>query len=127
MPRNLNRAQLIGRLGADPVVYNSNTGLIVNVSLATTYTHKNSTTGEKVDKTEWHKVVFFGKLAEIVQQYLRKGDKIYVEGALRTDKWTDKDNIERYTTKIIANYMEMLGSPGGRAEPKEKEDVNPYQ
>jgi single-strand DNA-binding protein len=127
MPRNLNQAQLIGYLGADPVVHRGELGLIVNISIATTYTYKNKTTGDKVDKTEWHRVVFYGNLAEVAEQYLRKGDKAFIQGALRTRKWTDKENIERYTTEIIAKELEMLGSSRNRTEKTEKEEVNPYQ
>lgn len=125
MARNLNRASLIGHLGGDPVIHKSESGVIARVSLATSYSYKSSKTGEKINKTEWHRLVFFGKLGEVAQQYLHKGDKILAEGPLRTQEWTDKEGIKRYTTEIHVNNMEMLGSPSGKSEPKE--DVNPYQ
>jgi single-strand DNA-binding protein len=119
MARNLNKAQVIGYLGADPTINRKDNMVIANISIATGSSYQDKTTGEKIKKTEWHKVVFFGKIAEIVEKYLSKGDKIFVEGPLRTRKWEDKEKVERYTTEIIANTMEMLVVKG-------KEEKNPY-
>jgi single-strand DNA-binding protein len=106
---SLNRVTLIGNLGKDPEVrYMQNGDAVANVSLATTDTWKDKA-GEKQEKTEWHRVTFYRKLAEIVQMYVGKGDSIYVEGRLETRKWTDKQGVERYTTEIIASEMKMLG------------------
>jgi single-strand DNA-binding protein len=115
MARGVNKVILIGNLGNDPEVrYTPSGSAVASVSLATSETWKDKQTGELQDRTEWHRVVFFSRLAEIVGEYLRKGSKIYVEGALRTRKWQDKNGQERYTTEIIAGEMHMLDSkPGG--------------
>ena len=111
MARGVNRVTLIGNLGADPQVRQTTSGSsVANVSLATSDRWKNKQTGDVEERTEWHRVIFFNRLAEIVGQYLRKGSKIYVEGSIRTRKWTDQNNMERYTTEIIANEMQMLDS-----------------
>lgn len=108
---SLNKWIGIGNLGADPEVrYLSDGSAVANVSIATTETWKDKTTGEKQEKTEWVRIIFFRKLAEIVGEYLKKGMQIYVEGKLQTRKWTDKEGIERYSTEIIASDMKMLGS-----------------
>ena len=86
---------------------------MANVSIATSESWKDKTTGEQQDRTEWHRVVFFGRLAEIVSEYLRKGSQVYVEGRLQTRKWQDKEGNDRYTTEIVANEMQMLGGRGG--------------
>lgn len=100
---------LIGKLGNDPTTrYLSNGDAVTNISLATTESWKGKT-GEKTDRTEWHRVVFFGKLAEIAGKYLKKGNMVYLEGRIQTDKYTDKDGVEKYATKIIANELKMLG------------------
>ncbi|MRT95250.1 single-stranded DNA-binding protein, partial [Xylella fastidiosa] len=100
---SLNKMQLIGNLGADPDIrYMQDGTATVTVSVATTDTWKNKETGNKEEKTEWHRVVFFRGLAEIVGEYLKKGSQIYVEGKLRTRSWTDKEGIDRYTTEIVA-------------------------
>jgi single-strand DNA-binding protein len=113
MARGINKVILIGNLGNDPEVrYTPNGSAIANVTLATTETWRDKQSGELQDRTEWHRVVFFGRLAEIVGEYLRKGSKIYVEGSLRTRKWQDKTGIDRYTTEIIAGEMHMLDSRG---------------
>ena len=110
---SVNRVILIGNLGKDPETRYAPSGeAICNITLATTDTWKDKASGEKREATEWHRVVFFGKLAEIAGQYLRKGSQVYIEGSLRTRKWTDKENIERYTTEIRADVMKMLGGKG---------------
>ncbi|RME34791.1 MAG: single-stranded DNA-binding protein [Gammaproteobacteria bacterium] len=124
--RGLNKVMLIGNLGADPEVrYAANGNPIANVRIATTDSWKDKNSGETQERTEWHRVVFFGRLAEIVQQYLRKGSQIYVEGRLQTRKWTGQDGQERYTTEIVASDMQMLGgrSSGGSdyAPPSQQE------
>ncbi|MDD2814761.1 MAG: single-stranded DNA-binding protein [Thiotrichaceae bacterium] len=108
---SVNKVILVGRLGNDPEVRYTATGsAVANISLATSENWKDKQTGEKQERTEWHRIVFFNKLAEIVAQYLRKGSLIYVEGALQTRKWQDKNGEDRYTTEIVANEMRMLGS-----------------
>ncbi len=108
--RGLNKVMLIGNLGADPDIrYSASGSAIANVSIATTDSWRDKNTGEQQDRTEWHRVVFFGKLAEIVQQYLKKGATIYVEGRLQTRKWQGKDGQDRYTTEVVAAEMTMLG------------------
>lgn len=111
MARGVNKVILVGNLGNDPEVRYTPTGsAVANVSLATSETWRDKQSGELQEKTEWHRVVFFNRLAEIVGQYLRKGAKIYVEGSLRTRKWTDKSGVEKYTTEIVASEMHMLDS-----------------
>lgn len=110
---SVNKVILVGNLGRDPEVrYMPEGGAIANVSVATTDTWKDKS-GEKQERTEWHRVAFFGKLAEIAGEYLKKGSQIYVEGRLQTRKWQDKEGQERYTTEIVADRMQMLGSRGG--------------
>jgi single-strand DNA-binding protein len=107
---SLNKVQLIGSLGKDPELkYLPNGDAVATVSMATSETWKDKSTGEKKESTEWHRVTFFRRLAEIVGQYLKKGSQVYVEGALKTKKWTDKDGVERYTTEVVASEMKMLG------------------
>lgn len=116
MARGINKVILVGNLGNDPDVrYTAGGAAIANVSIATTEGWKDRESGEMQEKTEWHKVVFFGKLAEIVAEYVKKGSQIYIEGRLQTRKWQDKEGNERYTTEIVANEMQMLGgrSSGG--------------
>ncbi len=117
MARGVNKVILIGNLGKDPEVRYSSTGsAIANITLATSESWKDKQTGENVEKTEWHRVVFYQRLAEIVGEYLRKGAKIYVEGRLQTRKWQDKTTgQERYTTEIIGDNMQMLDSKGSSA------------
>ena len=111
---SVNKVILIGNLGKDPETRYAPSGdAICNITLATSETWKDKATGEKKEQTEWHRVVFFGRLAEIVAQYLRKGSQIYVEGRLQTRKWQDKDGQDRYTTEIRAAEMTMLGSRQG--------------
>ncbi len=103
----------MGNLGNDPEVRYSQAGAaITNISVATSETWKDKQTGQPQERTEWHRVVFFNRLAEIAGEYLRKGSKVYVEGSLRTRKWQDKDGNDRYTTEIVANEMQMLDSRG---------------
>jgi single-strand DNA-binding protein len=119
---SVNKVIIVGNLGKDPEVrYTPNGDSVTNVTIATTDTWKDKGTGEKKEATEWHRVVFFGKLAEIAGQYLKKGRQVYVEGALRTRKWTDKEGHERYTTEIVANEMKMLGSREGMSDAPPRE------
>lgn len=114
MARGVNKVILIGNLGNDPETrYTAGGAAVANVSLATTDSWRDKESGEQQDRTEWHRVVFFGRLAEIVSEYLHKGSQIYIEGRIQTRKWQDKDGNDRYTTEIVANEMQMLGSRGG--------------
>lgn len=116
MARGVNKVILIGNLGADPETRYAPSGTaITNVRLATTDSRRDKETGEFVDTTEWHRVVFFGRTAEVAQEYLRKGSQIFVEGRIKTNKWQDRDGNDRYTTEIIADQMQMLGGRGGGA------------
>ena len=111
---SVNKVILVGNLGADPESrFTQSGGQITSIRIATSESWNDKQTGEKQERTEWHRIKFFGKLAEIAGEYLRKGSQVYVEGALRTDKYTDKDGIERFSTDIIANEMQMLGSREG--------------
>jgi len=114
MARGINKAIVVGNLGRDPEVrYSANGNAIANVTIATTDSWKDRQSGERQEKTEWHRVVFFGRLAEIAGEYLKKGSQVYVEGRLQTRKWEDRDGNERYTTEIVAADMQMLGGRGG--------------
>ncbi|HEX7435487.1 MAG TPA: single-stranded DNA-binding protein [Caldimonas sp.] len=117
---SVNKVIIIGNLGRDPEVrYTPNGAAVCNVSVATTRTWKNKDSGDKVEETEWHRVVFYDRLAEIAGEYLKKGRSVYVEGRLKTRKWQDKDGAEKYSTEIIAEEMKMLGGRegmGGGAE-----------
>lgn len=116
--RGVNKAILIGNLGADPEVrYMPSGGAVTTVSLATSDTWKDKQTGEAKERTEWHRVVFFNRLAEIVGEYLRKGSKVYVEGRIQTRKWQGQDGQDRYTTEIVAGEMQMLDSRGAGTSP----------
>ncbi|PKM43202.1 MAG: single-stranded DNA-binding protein [Gammaproteobacteria bacterium HGW-Gammaproteobacteria-1] len=115
MARGVNKVILVGNLGRDPEVrYTPSGGAIANITLATTDQWKDKQTGQNQDRTEWHRVVMFGRLGEIAGEYLKKGSQIYIEGRLQTRKWQDKDGSDRYTTEIVANEMQMLGGGGGR-------------
>ena len=117
MARGINKVILIGNLGADPEVrYMPSGGAVANISLATSASWKDKNTGEQQDRTEWHRVCFFNRLAEIVGQYLKKGSKVYVEGSLRTRKWQDQSGQDRYTTEIIASEMQMLDGRGSAVD-----------
>lgn len=114
---SVNKVILIGNLGRDPEVrYTPSGAAVCNVSLATTRNWKNKDSGDKVEETEWHRVVFYDRLAEIAGEYLRKGRPVYVEGRLKTRKWQDKDGVEKYTTEIVAEQMQLLGSREGQGD-----------
>ena len=114
MARGVNKVILVGTLGKDPEVRYSQAGAaMTSISVATNESWKDKVTGEKQERTEWHRVKFFGRLAEIAGEYLKKGGQVYIEGSLRTEKYTDKQGVEKYSTDIIANEMQMLG---GRSE-----------
>ena len=124
---SVNKVILVGNLGRDPEVRTFPNGdRVANVTIATTDRWKDKQSNEMREATEWHRIVFNGRLAEIVEQYLRKGAQIYVEGSLRTRKWTDKDGIEKYTTEIRADQMQMLGSRQGMGEPSQGDDEGAY-
>ena len=113
MARGINKAIIVGNLGRDPEVrYTANGSAVANITVATTESWKDKQSGERQEKTEWHRVVFFGRLAEVAGEYLKKGAQVYIEGRLQTRKWEDKSGQERYTTEIVANEMQMLGSRG---------------
>ena len=114
MARGINKVILVGNLGNDPDVKATQGGTtITTISVATSEQWKDKQTGQAQERTEWHRVKFFGRLAEIAGDYLRKGSQVYIEGSLRTDKYTDKNGVERYSTDIIANEMQMLGGNEG--------------
>jgi len=114
MARGVNKAIIVGTLGKDPdVKYTAGGSAVVNVSVATNENWKDKNTGENVEKTEWHRIVIFGKLAEIAAQYLKKGSQVYFEGKIQTRKWQDQAGQDRWSTEIVANEMQMLG---GRAD-----------
>jgi single-strand DNA-binding protein len=114
---SINKVILIGNLGKDPEVrYMPSGEAVTNITLATTDTWKDKASGDKKESTEWHRVAFFGRLAEIAGQYLKKGRQVYIEGSLRTRKWQDKDGQDRYTTEIIASEMKMLGGREGMGD-----------
>ena len=111
---SVNKVIIIGNLGKDPEVrYAPSGSAIANVTIATTRTWKDKTSGEKQEETEWHRVVFYDRLAEIAGEYLKKGKSVYIEGRLKTRKWTDKEGVDKYTTEIIAQEMTMLGGREG--------------
>lgn len=111
---SVNKVIIVGNLGRDPETrYMPNGDAVTNVAVATTESWKDKNSGEKKELTEWHRITFYRKLAEIAGQYLKKGSQVYVEGRLQTRKWTDKEGVERYTTEIIADTMQMLGSRQG--------------
>jgi single-strand DNA-binding protein len=113
MARGINKVILVGNLGADPETrYTASGGAITTIKVATSESWKDKTTGQQQERTEWHRVKFFSRLAEIAGEYLRKGSQVYIEGSIRTDKYTDKEGVERYVTDIIANEMQMLGGRG---------------
>lgn len=125
MARGINKAIIVGNLGRDPEVrYTANGNAIANITVATTESWKDKQSGERQEKTEWHRVVFFGRLAEIAGEYLKKGAQVYIEGRLQTRKWEDKSGQERYTTEIVASEMQMLGSRGGGASEAPDDDYS---
>jgi len=116
---SVNKVILVGNLGRDPETkYMPDGAAITNVSIATSYQRTDKASGQKTEETEWHRVVFFSRLAEIAGEYLKKGSQVYVEGRLRTRKWQDKEGQDRYTTEIVADTMQMLGSRAGSGEPR---------
>ena len=123
--KGVNKVILIGNLGADPEVkYLPSGSAVANVTIATTDSWKDKNSGEKKESTEWHRVVFFNKLAEIVGEYLKKGSQVYVEGSLQTRKWTDKEGVERYTTEIKARDMQMLGGKSSGSAPQAQQQAS---
>lgn len=117
MAKGVNKVILVGSLGADPETrYGQSGGAITLIRIATSEAWTDKATGQKQERTEWHRVKFFGKLAEIAGEYLKKGRQVYVEGAIRTDKYTDKQGVEKFSTEIIANEMQMLGGPPAERE-----------
>ena len=129
MARGVNKVILVGTCGKDPETrYMPSGGAVSSVSVATNESWKDKTTGEKQERTEWHNITFFGRLAEIAGEYLKKGSQVYIEGSLRTEKWQDKQGQDRYTTKVIANEMQMLGGrPGGGGDfaPQQQQQSQP--
>lgn len=126
---SLNKTMIIGTLGRDPEVrYTTDGAAIANLSLATTGQWKDKNTGEKKEETEWHKVVMYGRLAEIAGEYAKKGKQIYIEGRLKTRKWKDRDGVEKYTTEIVADQLQLLGgrddgqaaAPQAQARPQQR-------
>ena len=117
MARGVNKVTLIGNLGNDPELRSTQSGsAVANITLATSESWRDKETQETKERVEWHRVIFFGRLAEVVNEYLRKGSQVYVEGRIQTRKWQDKDGNDRYTTEIVANEMQMLGSRGTNSE-----------
>ncbi len=111
---SINKVILIGNLGRDPEIrYTPSGSAVCNVAIATSRSWKDKTSGEKMEETEWHRVVFFDRMAEIAGEYLKKGRPVYVEGRLKTRKWTDKDGVEKFTTEIMADNMQLLGGREG--------------
>ena len=116
---SVNKVILVGNLGADPETkYLPSGDAVTNVRLATTDRWKDKASGEMKEATEWHRIAFFGRLAEIAGEYLKKGSQVYVEGRIRTRKWQDKEGQDRYSTEIVADAMQMLGSRAGSGEPR---------
>jgi single-strand DNA-binding protein len=114
MARGVNKVIIVGNLGQDPETrYMPSGSAVTNFTVATNESWKDKQTGEQKDRTEWHRIAMFGRLAEIAAEYLRKGSQVYIEGKLRTRKWQDRDGKDRYTTEIIADEMQMLGGRGG--------------
>jgi len=114
MARGINKVILVGNLGADPETrYMPSGGAVTNLRIATSESWKDKQSGEQNERTEWHRVAMFNRLAEIAAEYLRKGSQVYIEGKLRTRKWQDRDGNDRYTTEIVADEMQMLGGRGG--------------
>ena len=124
---SVNKAILLGHLGRDPEVrYTQDGTAVATISLATSDSWKDKHTGERQERVEWHRIVIFGKLAEIAGEYLKKGAQVYFEGSLRTRKWTDKDGVEKYTTEINATEMKMLGrKPGGDDDKPQRDGITP--
>ena len=114
MARGINKVILVGNLGADPETRAMPSGTTVaNLRIATSESWRDKQSGEQQERTEWHRVVLFGRLGEVAAEYLKKGSQVYIEGSLRTRKWQDKQGVERYSTEIVGNDMQMLGGRGG--------------
>ena len=123
----VNKVIIIGNVGSDPETkYMPSGGAVTNLSIATSESWKDKQTGQPQERTEWHRVVFFNKLAEIVAQYMRKGSKIYIEGALRTRQW-EQDGVKRYSTEIVASQMQMLDSKNGDQQAPQQQQRQPQQ
>ncbi|MBT8449611.1 MAG: single-stranded DNA-binding protein [Gammaproteobacteria bacterium] len=119
MSKGINKVIVVGNLGKDPEMkYTASGAAIANITVATSESWNDKQTGEKVEKTEWHRVVAFQRLAEIMGEYLTKGSQVYIEGKLQTRKWQDKDGNDRYTTEIVAKDMQMLGGKNAQAKPE---------
>ncbi len=126
MARGVNKVILVGTCGKDPETnYMPSGSAVTNISVATNESWKDKQTGEKQERTEWHNITFFGKLAEIAGEYLKKGSQVYIEGSLRTEKYQDKQGNDRYTTKIIANEMQMLGGKSDNQGQKQQSSSRP--
>jgi len=133
MARGVNKVILVGNLGNDPEVrYGNNGNAITNITIATSEKWKDKNTQQDQERTEWHRVVFFNKLAEIAGEYLKKGSQVYVEGSLRTRKWQDNEGNDKYTTEIVASEMQMLGGRGESSnnqhqQPQRQQQAQPQQ
>jgi single-strand DNA-binding protein len=132
MARGINKVIIVGNLGQDPEVrYLQNGGAVANFTVATSESWTDKNTNEKKEQTEWHKVVIYQRLAEIAGEYLRKGSKVYLEGKLKTRKWTDKDGVERYTTEIVCNELQMLDGKQDNQQqapaPQQRQQAAPQQ
>lgn len=128
MARGINKAILIGNLGNDPELkYTAGGSAVANLTLATSEQWKDKETGEQKEKTEWHRIVAFGKLAEIIGEYCKKGGQVYIEGKLQTRKWQDKEGQDRYTTEIVAEQMQLLGGRAATQEQPAKAKREPVQ
>ena len=128
MARGVNKVILVGNLGADPETrYTASGGAITNIRVATSESWRDKQTGENQERTEWHRVVFFSRLAEIAGEYLRKGSQVYIEGSLRTNKWQGQDGQDRYSTEIVANEMQMLGSRGAEASARPQQNRDGFR
>jgi single-strand DNA-binding protein len=126
MARGINKVIIVGNLGADPETrYMPSGSAVTNLSVATSEQWKDKQTGEQKERTEWHKVAMFNRLAEIAAEYLRKGSQVYIEGKLRTRKWQDRDGNDRWTTEVIADEMQMLGGRGGGGSAPMSSDSGP--
>lgn len=125
--RGVNKVILVGTLGRDPETKSfPNGGSVTQFSIATSESWKDKNTGEPREETEWHRIVLNNRLGEIAQQYLKKGSKVYIEGSLRTRKWTDKEGVERYSTEVRGDSMQMLDSKGGQGGGQSQGDYEPY-
>lgn len=128
MARGINKVILVGNLGADPDMRAMPSGsAVTNIRVATTESWKDKNTGDQQERTEWHTVAFFGRLAEIAAEYLRKGSQVYIEGKLRTRKWQDRDGNDRWSTEVVANEMQMLGGRPGSSAPAQAPSQAPTQ